>query len=418
MSIHLTLKRILYTKIVYPLIFLVLRLDVRSRWPAIADVIEDNSMSDEYIKGKLTALTKSDITTPLIEVERRLLDFPLLTKQDYAKRVVVSVKNSAIRRQTSGSSGVPNTFFYSKEAVSNQIAVRKYAYRKLGIDIGYSEARFWNIKKHNFKDTMKNLILNRRVFTFLENEKLELAKFNKMKPDYIYGYSSLILNSISVFKKYNVSPPKLKAVICTAEAVSDFQLEEISQFFNAPVAVEYGCTECDIIAYRFGLSPYKIINPNIIIESVENKVLITLLDNDIANLIRYDLGDELSFESDKKYYKAGDTIEQLLGRTQNRIIRLADGNEFHASEFSKLVAVISETIFPVHIFKVVLKNDGIIEFLIETRETCDSTEDNQILVVDYLRKSLPAGLFPLVKFEKIDLSKGGKHSYFSSEVNQ
>ncbi|UZE97972.1 hypothetical protein [Alkalimarinus alittae] len=410
------LNRFIYTKFIYPTLFFALRLDVKTSWNLLSEIIEDKPKLEGHIKNKIIELTNSDCGSSLADVERKLFQMSVLTKFDYSKKSKEINYKGLIKRQTSGSSGTPNTFFYTKECISNQMAVRKYAYRKMGIDIGFKEARFWNSKNINIKSKIQNAILNRSVFTFLDNEMEQISKFKRMNADYIYGYSSLILNSIAVFKKHKILPPPVKAIICTAEAVTDFQIEQISQFYNAPVAVEYGCTEFDIVAYKFGSKPYKIINPNILIENLGNKSVITALDNTKLKLIRYDVGDEIAFELDKKYYIAGDNITELLGRTQNRIVKLDDGREFHASEFSKLMSTINNNIFPIHLFKVVLKNGGIIDFNIEPQDPSDSTDQNKALVVTYLKEGLPTGLTPVVKFQSIDLNSDGKHSYFSTEM--
>lgn len=417
-----TMKTKFYTLIVYPLLFLVLRLSIKTSKLKIATLLSDTDALKAYIYKNINKrLTHVDPPNSDEDIYRILAKFkalPLITKMDLALKTESKDldKSHVISRETTGTTGTPLTFQYSRQAIAEQMAVRSNVYQKLGVELGSKEARFWGRKEGGFKHTLKNIVLNRKVFTFLGDEKTEINSILAFKPDYIYGYSSLVLNSIAVFKKYNISPPSVKAIICTAENITNFQIEQIADFYQATVAVEYGCTECDIIGYKLGTGDYDIVNPNLLLENSERGVVITDFGNDYTNITRYILGDEIEFVDNKALYIAGDKIKSVSGRTGNQIVELPSGETCHAVSFAHIVEDIHHEVFPILKFLVVQKTKGHFEFSIEPSNLAFDSTGKVDVIKRLLSRSFPNTVSFDIKIGKVVRHNENKFDYFVSEL--
>ena len=417
-----TMKTKFYTHIVYPLLFTVLRLPMKRSNLKIATLLSDTNALTSYIYNNITnRLTSIDPLKSDEETSRILADFkklPLTTKMDLASKAESNELNrsSVIRRETTGTTGTPLTFEYSRQSIAEQMSVRSYAYKKIGVALGSREARFWGRKEAGFKHTLKNFVLNRKVFTFLGDEKNEICGLLSYKPDYIYGYSSLILNSIAVFKKHNIAPPSVKAIICTAENITNFQIEQIADFYQTTVAVEYGCTECDIIGYKLGTGDYEIVNPNLLLENSDKGVVITDFGNDYTKITRYCLGDDIKFVDDKELYIAGDKVKAVSGRTGNQIVELPGGESCHAVSFAHIVEDIHHEIFPILKFLVVQKTKSEFEFNLEPSNAEFDSMGKVDAIKNLLNRSFPNTVSFKIRIGKVVRHNNNKFDYFVSEI--
>src|SRR5690606_39016606 len=107
-------------------------------------------------------------------------------------------------------------FWYTRQQIARQLAVRAYCLEVLGIGYGEREARWWGRRDFGIGSRLRNAILNRRVFNFLDGDLELLAKeLVSYRPSYIYGYSSMVLRAAQHFDQSKSKPPALKAIICT-----------------------------------------------------------------------------------------------------------------------------------------------------------------------------------------------------------
>ncbi len=348
------------------------------------------------------------------DISSYLNSHPLLTKQDFI-RDNETRGTAFVTRKTSGSSGIPMVLTFSRQQIADQQAVRQYCYQQVGIRLGEREARFWGRKEtQGLKQRIKNLILHRKLFCDMSWDEKALYRLVAYRPSYLYGYSSMLLATAKAYQKYGITPPPLKSVICTAESIAGFQITLLEQVFKAPVMVEYGCTEFDIIAMKLN-GVYTIVNPNLIIEKIDSQLVIT----DVCHqeLSRYQLGDGAAFSEKKAYYTACDNFADVNGRSQERIVYLPEGKVCHAGIFSEAMKLIHETLLPIHQFRITQKS--VQQFNIEICTLDDVEPDSQRItekIMSILDEKL--GYHADYNISYGPLKKlSGKHDYFTSEMN-
>lgn len=324
------------------------------------------SRISELVKNAFTKSTIYKKKYAEVSIKNEMLDFdnlPTLEKIELrnSKAEDVLIGNPIIKfsRMTAGTSGIPLTIYLDREAMSTQLATRYHVYKWYGIDIGDREARFWGRPERGKIYKIKDRILNRSRFDFVSDSpefiKNELDRFIKYKPDYIYGYSSLIVNFAKIYKNSGYNNIQLKAIICTAERVSDFQLEYLKKTFKCDVVEEYGCSEMDIIAFQCKYNKLHILSNKAYLQLDENTndVIITDLSNKLMPLIKYRLGDITTISYEKCNCKRNlPILGKIQGRTINQIVKNGDVEICHAVKFAYLVESIVDKGFNMMQFKI------------------------------------------------------------------
>lgn len=122
----------------------------------------------------------------------------------------------------------------------------------------------------------------------------------------------------------------------------------IAKIFGAPVAMEYGANETDLLAHTTPHDGYSIFWDSYFCEAVEpgvtggRKIRVTCLFPRCFPLIRYELGDEIELENGEEVLGVA-RFRHLTGRTFD-VVTLADGNILHAHGFDVAVRACPEII--------------------------------------------------------------------------
>ncbi|TYC62729.1 CoF synthetase [Marinobacter sp. BW6] len=247
---------------------------------------------------------------------------------------------SRFGRHTAGTTGEPTQVSLDRKELARMLAVRDYCFRHYGLKLGQREARLWGRPEAGIKSRLKNFVMNRRVFHPVGPEaKNEVAALLSWKPDYLYGYASLLLEAAQILDGMEMEFEPPKCVICTAESVLPAQKAYISRVFRAPVAEEYGSTEFDVIAFECIDGHRHLVNPWVLVENAEDKgCIVTDVSRTSQSLVRYELGDYVSLESTEcPLLGSPEFIHQLEGRSINRFAFLSKNEKFHALEFARAV---------------------------------------------------------------------------------
>ncbi|AMQ87232.1 phenylacetate--CoA ligase family protein [Marinobacter sp. LQ44] len=246
-------------------------------------------------------------------------------------------ESAGFSRHTAGTTGEPTSIVLSREELARMLAVRAYCYRKHGLRLGQREARIWGRAANTLGAKVRDLLLNRQVFYPAEGDvEATVARLVSWRPEYVYGYTSLILEAAQVIKNKGFKPTGIKAVVCTAEAILPAQKRYISEAFRAPVIEEYGSTEFDIIAFECAGGHMHLVNPWLWVESENGEVMVTDVSRQSQSLVRYQLGDTLTV-LDTGCELLGDTktIDELRGRTAQQFAYLTVDHKFHAVVFGR-----------------------------------------------------------------------------------
>ncbi|KPQ30431.1 MAG: hypothetical protein HLUCCX14_02420 [Marinobacter excellens HL-55] len=269
----------------------------------------------------------------LVELEQQ----SPLTKKELRERKFES--QYGFSRHTAGTSGEPTNISLSKEELARMLAVRSYCYQKHGLRLGQREARIWGRAENTLGAKVRDFLLNRKVFYPAEKgaEKV-VERLIDWRPEYLYGYSSLVLEAARIIVEKGMRPEGIKAVVCTAESILPSQKEYISNAFNAPVLEEYGSTEFDIIAFECKSGHLHLVNPWLWIETRKGEALISDVSRASQSLVRYRLGDSFVMSiSECRSLGSQWVIKELHGRTINQFAYLSPTEKFHAVVFARAV---------------------------------------------------------------------------------
>jgi phenylacetate-CoA ligase len=167
----------------------------------------------------------------------------------------------------------------------------------------------------------------------------------RARPDYIYGYSTIL----DAFARANEDRARrfdklgLKVVIATGEV---FPLPEsremVGEILGAPMAMEYGAIETNVMAYCTPSGHYQVFWRNHFVEAVDQGVgggrvvRITSLYPRCFPLVRYELGDEIELDSPASEGLGVSRFKRVRGRCSD-YVELPDGSLIHSRVFTNAI---------------------------------------------------------------------------------
>jgi phenylacetate-CoA ligase len=295
---------------------------------------------DDYIAYLDAALSDNqplDGSGNVVDSLSTLMKGTEISKDIFNGRPVNNTKNKMLfSRYTSGTSGTRTKVYLSKDELSRMLAVRDHCFRQYGIKLGQREARMWGVSSPGTRSRIKDWLLNRKTFCVVDDSLGDIVQsLLRWRPDYIYGYSSSVLNLSKHIVDNNIAIPGVKLVVCTAEEVLPAHKRIMNTAFDAPVAEEYGSTEFDVIAFEDRDGDLALVNPWLIVESTESGLVITDVYRSTQSLVRYQIGDIADIVHRKTSLKRLPIISNLRGRSGDRYVYGGHGKMFHASEISR-----------------------------------------------------------------------------------
>ena len=261
------------------------------------------------------------------------------------------------QKTTGGSTGAAITISKNSGAMGAELAASWRGYGWAGINISDKQVRFWGIPQRSKRDRIKafliDFICNRyRVSAFgVDSKSMQTAikKVVKFKPDYFYGYVSMIKEFAKHIKddgKVGIINPK--AIITTSEVLTEADRSYISNVFGCRVFNEYGCGEVNTIAHECEYGSLHINSESLIIEVIGDagiplppgnagEIVVTDLNNFAMPLIRYKLSDWGMVSPKMCSCGRGlPVIEKVYGRAYDSLINDA-GKKFHGEFFLYII---------------------------------------------------------------------------------
>lgn len=365
---------------------------------------------------------------------------PVLTKnelRDNYKRILSdNIKTKLDLVETSGSTGIPLQFYRDRVVFGYTLASLYRAHRWWGIDVGCKEAMLWGVPvafKKRFKARIRDLLLNRfRENDYDINPKTLMAFWNSIKtkkPDYLFGYSSMVYEFALFLKQNNIclQEIKLKAVICTAEKLNLHQREVIENVFCCKAISEYGSTETGIISYQCKSGSNHISDDCVYLEIVDEnnipvpsgqtgRVLVTVLNSYSSPIIRYDLGD-LASKSDA-LCSCGlnlSILGEIEGRTSD-IVLCPNGEVYHSIIFYYILKELTEKTGGIKQFKVHQRKINELDFYIVKNN--DFSEATERFLRDQIKIKLGEAMkLNIVYLDQIKRKMSGKLKDFETDLN-
>ncbi len=220
-------------------------------------------------------------------------------------------KNDLTSYSTSGSTGDPITIYMSHDQYARRDAGKYRVEDWVGKEPGARSTIIWGrFRYEKLEKRLRNyLYWKLRNYQYLSAFDLGeesllgyVESIRKHRSRFVEGYVSALYEMAVVMERHGAEPPPLEGVITGAEALYDFQREQIEKSFKCPVFDRYGSSEFKNIASQCKNRKGMHINEDsLIVEVVDDEdrplmgepgnILITDLENFAMPLIRYRIGD-------------------------------------------------------------------------------------------------------------------------------
>ena len=300
----------------------------------------------------------------------------------------------------------------------------------LGIHLSDRTAVFWGAMRE-FEELSRydKLILKlyriKQLNSFSMTDRL-IAEFldeiNKFRPKYVYGYASslhLIAQHINRVKKLTFIPV---AVRSSAEALYDFQRQEIERAFQAPVYNLYGSREVNYVAAECpaheGLHLFA---SSRIVEIVDDdgqpvpdgtagNVAVTDLTNYAFPFIRYLIGDvAIKKATPCSCGKGYPLLESIQGRSNDMLI--VNGKYLHGAFFTLLFYGRPQFTQ----FQVIQEDENTLRLLLVSKEKEPALDD---LLAEIRRKTGSDIRIEVELTDHIPPSPSGKYRFTISRLHE
>ncbi len=267
-----------------------------------------------------------------------------LVKEHFSDFVSRNYKGNLYKKSTSGSTGVPFTYYSTSISQSYLWAGIILAWEAGGYKLGNRVAFIagTSLIKRGWKHRLFYSLLNVDLFYASPlNDKLlqdYIERIQKRKIQIIYGYAGII-NAIANYLNNHdgIVFPDLKGIICTAEMLTKPMRLNIEKGFRAKVFNQYGCNEGGISAFECEHQNLHLISTRAFYEIDKNGALIsTDLSNSGYIMLKYNTNDLVEILEDKcRCRRTYPVIKKIIGRSTDLVVDLS-GNVIHDSLFSYL----------------------------------------------------------------------------------
>jgi phenylacetate-CoA ligase len=272
-----------------------------------------------------------------------LYKLPITTKDDFRHNYPDGILSKEFKPEdchivgTSGSTGSPVKIFLDREkgffelAVSSKGLVNKYVGFKIRKAISIvvtDEDALEILATKEFRQAIKF------VFDALDTPENHIKTINKVKPDFIFTYPSVLRNISILVRENGIKLVRPKLIVTVGETMDPPTRRMIEETFKCEILDAYGSTEVGLIGIEchrhegIHLVPWKVIveivddNGNPVPPGTPGKVLVTDLFSKATPIIRYSgLGDIATLK--KTYCSCGiksPVLERIEGRVVDSIV--------------------------------------------------------------------------------------------------
>ena len=207
----------------------------------------------------------------------------------------------------------------------------------------------WRGKINGRLRSVKDLIQNYRRYSSYDMSQPALMKAGRYllesKPIFIIGYSCYLdrLAETSLHLSSDFAELGLKAVIAAAEGFP-FENSEarIKEIFHAPIGMEYGSVETNLIAHTHPEGGYRVFWNSYLLEyrpgSSLQEVFVTSLFRRCTPLFRYQLNDRYELADDSQQAASCSTLSfsRVVGRSNSPVL-LPNGQILHSESITHIV---------------------------------------------------------------------------------
>lgn len=289
------------------------------------------------------------------------------TVRDQAHALLSERREPGRWRTTSGSTGTPMRFYASHRAHRAMLRCQ-YRFRQMwGVGLVdptvvlMGAAGGWRGRAADRLRGRLRLAVRGVGPTELRGQLQQMASYG---PAAIYGYSRAVWLLACEALASQVRCPSLRVVMLTSETVFDGMRQTIERAWGVPAVVEYGATECGIIACEWPDRTLRVREDHVLVETPARPeggcdVVLTVLTNPDFPLLRYRIEDVT--DAPLQLPDRGFAIMARIGGRNDDWIEAADGRLIHPAE----IDAVFEAAPGVRRYRVHQHVDGRIEAMVE-----------------------------------------------------
>ena len=369
-----------------------------------------------------------------------LKKIPVLTKQDIQQNLesltaINYAPENLHLNQTGGSTGSPLKFYVDQERLQSRKASTYRHDQWTGWDIGVKTAVLWGhhgdfLPARNWKNEIREEYYERKLFLDTssiteENMSTYVKQLNFFNPKIYLAYANSMYLFVRYIKENNITDyHRPKAIITSAELLTQQQRELIEETFACKVFNRYGCRETSIIASECNAHSglhisadtlyLEFVNKNVDVAFGETgRIIITDMLNMGMPLIRYQIedagtplaGDCACGRSLPRMKITGGRVTDFLVTSERKVVSGASMTIY----FVATVAGIAQAQI---IQKVV---DSLTLKIVKSEHFSDTTEKE---IADNIKQYFGAGMKYEVEYvDKIETTASGKYRFSISYID-
>lgn len=290
---------------------------------------------------------------------------------------------------SSGSTGSPTSFYWGQDAHLEVLRCRYRMFASWGIDIADRTAFLWsNSAAHEPGFAGHIARLRRPVEDWLRNRlrlsayqlgrddlRSHLRRLAHFRPSALYAYSTAAYLLAMEAAAIGFRCDSLKLCALSAEPAFPHMVATMERAFGVPTAIEYGATECALIA---GEGPDRMLRVREDVAFVEARptddgryeILLTVLCNPSFPLLRYAIGDMT--DAPLEFPARGFAIMKNVAGRQNDLIVSRTGRLLHPLRFDMLFGFASAR--AVRRYTIDQRADGAVAIAVEAGEPIPLSE--------------------------------------------
>lgn len=326
--------------------------------------------------------------------------------RDHEALVAAADRSQAlVKRQTSGSTGIPITLWASREARDAWVAASLRAMDWWKVRIG--DRKLTLISRHDL--TWHGWLKQLGIANVVEYSAMDLTDSTLERLGWwltrghvrlLLGYpTSLEYLARAIASRMPERPLDLVAVITTGEMLHRDQRELLRQTFACPVVDEYGSAEVGHIAAECPHGQMHIAAENVIVEweptnggmNTYRELLVTDLTNFVTPLIRYRIGDLGAPAAPCPCGRGLPVLRLGVGRTSDLVV-LPGGRQADFSVFDAVVDEVSARGIPLRQFRVLQLAEDHFEILLAGPDAMEA-------ILEHVRRRMVATLGASVRID-------------------
>ncbi|MGG3497073.1 phenylacetate--CoA ligase family protein [Peribacillus simplex] len=359
-----------------------------------------------------------------------LTKLPIVTKEMVRQNIedIITIpKGKAIKSNTGGTTGKSLTVYYKKEDNQRRMATLDYFKAIHGfMNIKMKRATFNG--KHIIPPNQKqkkfwryNVAIKQMIYSSFyisdENIPYYIESLNKYKPESIDGFISSIYDIASYIERNNIKLKFIpKAIFPTSETVTQEHRDVIERVFNSKIRDQYASSEgapfvweCESGKLHYDISTG-------IIENIENsnEILITSFTTYGTPLIRYKIGDSMTFENNNTSCDCGlktPLIESIQGRVVD-FLYSTKGAKIYLGNVSNIFKNIPNAIAKAQLIQSSLTN-MVVRMVVDK----NFKEEHKSMLIDEIKHKFGNDMRIEIEIvEEIPREKSGKYKLIVNNV--